>query len=249
MTDREELELAPAAAGEWTERVYEVFDVDVGPVAQISCQALGREDLDDPDRDDEWYRQRPVRDRLARLFSRPEAAEKEIEMDKPDWAKADAETVKEIVRGGEAYLAGQVRFATSADQRAVVLAGVFIAAGTAIIGALVAAMTVDVAAAALVVGGAAWALCLMMGGALCISTALPVKFYMPGNHPRNWYRDVAADRPLVESLGEVAEYTQEEIEGNDRLSEANARRYRLGALIGLAAPLVGGAAWLIAILF
>jgi hypothetical protein len=45
-----------------------------------------------------------------------------------DFAKIDDTFSREIVRGGEAYLDGQLKIATSADQHASSLAGVFIAA-------------------------------------------------------------------------------------------------------------------------
>jgi hypothetical protein len=55
-----------------------------------------------------------------------------------DFSKIDDIFSREIVRGGEAYLDGQLKIATSADQRASSLAGVFIAATTAMVAASVA---------------------------------------------------------------------------------------------------------------
>jgi len=55
-----------------------------------------------------------------------------------DFSKIDDIFSKEIVRGGEAYLDGQLRVATSADQRASGLAGMFTAAATALLAAVVA---------------------------------------------------------------------------------------------------------------
>lgn len=54
------------------------------------------------------------------------------------FSKIDDIFSREIVRGGEAYLDGQLRVATSADQRASSLAGVFSAAATALLAATVA---------------------------------------------------------------------------------------------------------------
>jgi hypothetical protein len=55
-----------------------------------------------------------------------------------DLSKIEPDFSKEIIRGGEAYLDGTVKIATSADQRASSLAGMFTAATTALLAAVVA---------------------------------------------------------------------------------------------------------------
>lgn len=47
-----------------------------------------------------------------------------------DWSKAKPGVLERIVQEGEQFLGGQLELATSADQRAAVLAGMFTAAAT-----------------------------------------------------------------------------------------------------------------------
>jgi len=160
-----------------------------------------------------------------------------------DWTATDEAMAREIVREGEAYLQGQVAIATSADQRAVVLAGIYIATGTAILVALIAAVGKASPPAPIIAGGIVWALFFLAGGGLCIGTALPVDFYLPGTFPSKWYADVAEGKALTTGLGEMAQAIDEEIADNNAVIERNARRYRRGALIGLFAPVAAAAAW------
>jgi hypothetical protein len=42
------------------------------------------------------------------------------------------------------------------------------------------------------VGGAAAAIMFLVGALLCLSTIMPVKFWLPGCEPGNWEPDVVA---------------------------------------------------------
>lgn len=160
----------------------------------------------------------------------------------PDWTKANKKLVEAIVREGETYLQGQLTVATSADQRASVLGGIFAAAGTAIFGALIAGSTgtlsLSIVVAGIVTGGV-----FLVSAGLCLSTALPVDFYLPGNEPANWYSDVDAETPLSSALGDVAEDTQSRIVNNNKVLKRNAWLFRTGAILGIAAPLLGLLIW------
>jgi hypothetical protein len=59
-------------------------------------------------------------------------------MPKLDWSNVPEEMRTHIVSEGQAYLDGQIRLATAADQRAAALAAVFTAAGSALIAGLIA---------------------------------------------------------------------------------------------------------------
>ena len=90
-----------------------------------------------------------------------------------DFSKIDDTFSKEIVRGGEAYLDGMLKIATSADQRASGLAGMFTAAATALLAATVA------------LANPAWnvpghiSLMFLLGALVCLSTVMPAKFWLP----------------------------------------------------------------------
>ena len=160
-----------------------------------------------------------------------------------NWKSANPDLVKEVLREGEVYLQGQLTLATSADQRAAVLGGIYTAAAAAIIAGLIAALATGQISAAISVGGILSAGLFLIAAGLCISTVLPADFYLPGNHPESWYEDIDANRDLLESLGEEAEHYQGSINKNRTFLKRNAGRFRWGAISGLAAPIVGFASW------
>ena len=57
-----------------------------------------------------------------------------------DWPKANEDVIREVLREAEMRLQGQIDLALSADQRAVVLAGIYATTGTAVLGALLGAL-------------------------------------------------------------------------------------------------------------
>jgi hypothetical protein len=163
-----------------------------------------------------------------------------------DFTKIDDIFSKEIVRGGEAYLDGQLRVATSADQRASGLAGMFTAAATALLAAVVAlanpAWNVS-GHVALMFGAGVAAGMFLLGAILCLLVIMPVKFWLPGCEPENWESDVVAGKKLHDCLGERAVHIQEQIADNLRIIEANAKKFKWGAICGIAAPFVGVVVW------
>jgi hypothetical protein len=165
-----------------------------------------------------------------------------------DFSKIDETFGKEVVRGGEVYLDGMLRIATSADQRASGLAGMFAAAATALLAAVVAlanpAWNIS-GRVALIVGGLAAAGMFLSGAVLCLTTIMPVTFWLPGCEPENWEPDVLAGKKLQDCLGERARHIQDQIGENLRVIESNARRFKLGAALGITAPFVGVIAWVL----
>jgi hypothetical protein len=155
-----------------------------------------------------------------------------------DWKGKDLDLIREATRHGESMLAAQVDLATSADQRAAVLAGIFTAVATGIIGA--AATHNDLADnRALAVGAGLTIVAYLLGSALCIITALPSYFWPPGNNPDEWYQDIDTSRPLPEAMGEQMEFFAKHIHQNNKALERNARLFFAGAVIGVAAPVIG----------
>jgi hypothetical protein len=163
-----------------------------------------------------------------------------------DFSKIDDTFGKEIVRGGEAYLDGMLKIATSADQRASGLAGMFTAAATALLAATVAlaspAWNVP-GRISLMLGGAASAIMFLLGALLCLRTVMPAKFWLPGCEPHNWEPDVTAGKKLHDCLGERASHIQSQIAENLTVIESNARRFKWGAMCGIAAPFIGVIVW------
>jgi hypothetical protein len=155
----------------------------------------------------------------------------------PDWKDADEALVREAVTDGDSKLKAQLQIATSADQRASVLSGIYIAAATGIIGAVVTRTgptAIPLISGALIAAGA-----FMAGALLCIFTLLPKYFWTAGNSPAQWYKDISNKTPLKEALGEQAEHLADKLSENNAAIEANAKRFLLGALIGAFAPIIG----------
>lgn len=157
----------------------------------------------------------------------------------PDWEKADESLVRELVQEGEKYLQGQLTVATSADQRASVLGGIFAASGTVIIGALMAA---ELPASVTVAGILSAALFLLASG-LCLFTALPAQFALAGNEPESWYEDIEKGRSIKAALGDVAGHIQGGITDNDKLLQRNSRLFFLGSVTGILSPVLGALLW------
>jgi hypothetical protein len=168
-----------------------------------------------------------------------------------DFSKIKADFRKEIVREGTVYLDGQLKVATSADSRASGLAGIFTAAATALTAGIV--ITIFNSAEAplrdklpLMLGGTASALLFLAAAVLCIVAIQPVNFWLPGLAPENWDTDIASGRELDDCLGERAAHIQQQIADNLKTIAGNARRFRWGSRLGIAAPFVGVVVWLLA---
>jgi hypothetical protein len=171
-----------------------------------------------------------------------------------DFSKIAADFRKEIVRGGESYLDGQVKIAASADSRASSLAGMYTAAATA----LTAGVVIAIFNAAgdkltmrypLILGGVAAALCFLIGAMLCIRAIQPAGFFLPGCEPANWQEDIDGGKALDDCLGERAKHIQTEIEANFQVIEGNAKLFKWGARFGIAAPFLGFFVWAIAVYY
>jgi hypothetical protein len=165
-----------------------------------------------------------------------------------DFSKIDQDFRKEIVRGGEAFLDGQVKIATSADSRAASLAAMFTAATTALLAGVVIAIFNSAGSQLherlpLIVGGACAVSFFLTGAFTCVTAIQPVGFYLPGCHPQNWDEDVQAGRKLDDCLGERADHIQKHINYNSQIIEKNAKRFKWGTRAGMFAPVFGLLAW------
>ena len=168
-----------------------------------------------------------------------------------DFSKIKPEFRKEVVREGTVHLDGLLRIATSADARASGLAGIFTATATALAAGIV--ITVFNASGQplhakvpLLLGGSISALLCLAAAVLCIVALQPVNFYLPGVPPADWDTDITGGRDLDECLGERAGHIQTQIDANIRTIEGNARRFRWGSRLGIAAPFAGVLVWLLA---
>ncbi len=157
-----------------------------------------------------------------------------------------SELIREVVREGEAYLAAQVTLATSADQRASVMASVFTAAGAAIVAGLIAfvADSDRVAGAnAIMWGGGVAAILFLFSAGLCVWATLPVGFDLPGSQPDSWREELEHGTDLDVALREQAQNYQDKITDNRRVLKTNANKFKWGAIAGITAPIGGSLVW------
>lgn len=168
-----------------------------------------------------------------------------------DWSKANLDTLKEIIRSAEAYLDAQLRLATSADQRAATMASAFTLAGTAIVAGLITLVSSERAASnshiyiPVYVGGGLAAIMFLIGAVICVLSTMPADFWVMGNEPGNWHDDIVNGDKLECMLGDQANHYQHNIESNAASLKDNAKAFKRGAIIGIAAPFAGALVWLL----
>ncbi|HEV2561102.1 MAG TPA: hypothetical protein VGT78_03085 [Rhizomicrobium sp.] len=159
-------------------------------------------------------------------------------MNPPEWKGKSKELILEACRHGEAKLQAQVQIATSADQRATVLAGIYAATATGIIG-VIASNEPFHHFGPFLVGALVTMTAFLVGAFLCILATLPVDFWTPGNNPEEWYRDILAGTAIEVAVGEQASHFNSAIHANNKVLVRNARLFFWGALFGIMAPLIG----------
>jgi hypothetical protein len=164
-----------------------------------------------------------------------------------NWSTAKEGVVAEVLRDSEIYLSGTVTIATSADQRAAVVAGTFATAGAAIVAGIIgfaaAASADNFYAPAVYAGGLSAALLFISGSIFCIRAAMPVGFHLPGTKPSGWEDDVTSGHSLLECQHDLLAIRENAIKENLEVIETNAGRYTIGAYLGIAAPVVGAIIW------
>jgi hypothetical protein len=163
-----------------------------------------------------------------------------------DWSQASLPVSRRILSDSETYLSGTVAIATAADQRAAMIGGTFVTAATAIVAGLIALASTSSQAASLgavYAGGSVAALLFAAAAGLCIRTMMPADFCLPGTAPENWIEDVASNAPLKKALADLIGHMQDSIVKNEGVIRKNARLFKIGAWLGIAAPVVGTVVW------
>ncbi len=159
-----------------------------------------------------------------------------------DWTGVSEDMAREIKSQGERYIEGQLQIALASDQRAATMAGIFTAIATAAIAGGIAYWDKTGSAHVLSAGlaGGFW---MMIGVGLCLWAARPVDFYIPGNHPEQWYESRLGN--LAENLGGEAENYQTRITSNAARLVKMGRVLKGGAFLVCTAPIVATASfWL-----
>lgn len=151
------------------------------------------------------------------------------------------EMVQEIVSRGETYLQAQLSVATSNDQRAASMAGIFSPVALAVVAGLFSASPGALGAMyrPLLVSGAVTAILFSLASILCGLAVQPSDFLFPGTQPGNWDEDVQQKTPLLESLASLGKNYQDKINRNRQSIEQHADLFRYGLYAGIGAPIFG----------
>lgn len=157
------------------------------------------------------------------------------------------DVLDEIVREGEAMLAAQLSVATAADQRAMTLAGFFIAAATAAVGGVVALILSDKVDWNVVLIGTAYAIAMTSAGGSAIWSARPNRFSFPGNEPASWHPEqwrIGSGGPHTKEQARIEQSMtlQSQIKRNTQTLTRNGRWMKGALLVGFLATLGSAAA-------
>jgi hypothetical protein len=142
-------------------------------------------------------------------------------------AKADIETLKEIIREAESYLSAQLTSTLAANQRAMTFTTVISAAAAVIVGAAGSLLLGDIERWPLggigvaVSGGFLFAVWIAMGA------AAPSAFGFVGNTPSEWAADVEAYLPMNVSLAQQCQHYDENIFRNIERMEDSKKKLLL----------------------
>lgn len=139
-----------------------------------------------------------------------------------------------VLRQGELRLQAQMAVTLAANQRAITLAGILVAATTAAVGVGVAQMGQPLGHGAL-----AAAAMFITGAACCIRAAWPVRFRLVGNLPDNWWDDEVMSRPLADCLKKESDNYSGRIRENVRTINACANWLMAGVIAAALAPVAG----------
>ena len=129
----------------------------------------------------------------------------------------------------------------SADQRALSLAGIFIAIATAILGAIVTSEVDEWLLASSIVT----ALGFYISAGLCLSSALPRMFYLSSSGRVTWDYYLGENATTHEINMAMYSELSRRISENEVALIKGARKFKMGAWLGLSAPIIGAAIYLI----
>lgn len=155
-----------------------------------------------------------------------------------DFSQVKPEVAREVLRLGEVQMQAIQALVVGANQRAATLCGVLTAAAAVTMGGVAAAHAagkVD-----LVLAGVLVALMLLAGAAFCVAALWPADFYAPGYAPGDLINRDALFGSLEDTMLNMALLYDGRIRENRRVLIKSSRLFRLGAVAGCGAPVLGG---------
>lgn len=139
-------------------------------------------------------------------------------------AKADKETLHEIIREAESFLADQLSSGLAADQRALAFAGALAAGAIVVFGAGASILLGNSIPHLIGWMGISVSVVLILSVYRAVKSSMPSEFYFTGNAPSEWIGDVVKKKPLTESLAEQAQHYDENIKKNGKILRENAKQ-------------------------
>lgn len=153
-------------------------------------------------------------------------------------------TIERCLDDAARQVEGYNGFATSADQRAMALASVFIGAASAVTAGIIGWMAAGQPPQAIMISGGLAAAMFYAGALTCLWTAFPQITFVGGNPPEFWLHHLEHKSAYEEALeSQIGEY-ERKIASNLRDRAACALRFRWGAVIGASAPVAGALTYL-----
>jgi len=152
--------------------------------------------------------------------------------------KADRiKIIERCLDDGGRQVDGLNGFATSADQRAVTVASVYIAAATAIVAGILAFLSSNAISLPVIAAGIVAASMFYIGALFCLWTAFPEITYISGNPPPFWLYHLEKNSEYQAALETQIDEYKLKISENSSQRSAAAKRFKRGAFIGASAPI------------
>jgi hypothetical protein len=143
--------------------------------------------------------------------------------------KADEETIREIIREAESFLASQLQAGLAADLRAMTLAVVLAAIIAGLVGGTATVLAAGITIWPHVIAIVVLLLASVLAFVAAIWAARPTLFDYAGNNPKYWATDVESGKSLTKAMaGQAALYAESIEDNNNVLAENN--RYLAFAL-------------------
>ena len=142
----------------------------------------------------------------------------------------------EAIKDANSKLKDTLQIGISADQRAISLGSIYIAAATTVLGALIALKANDVPT---LTGSIFTSILFFVGAFLCLKSAFPVPIWTSGSTPDFWKYYIDKNLPLEEARVTQLDQLERKITENYNTLEANSKTFKIGAFIGLFSPIIG----------
>jgi hypothetical protein len=163
-----------------------------------------------------------------------------------------AEVLAEVVREGELMMQAQLQAYLATDQRAFTFAGLMLTAATGSFGAAIALSRLNPPDRPLAEIAAWFAIGLIVSAGVALATAIPRKFCLPGNEPKNW--DIThwetGKRDLKQALLSQAKILQSQLAKNRKSAKLKGIAQRASFIIAYLTCLICGVrlAWVLDLL-